>query len=209
MPARKLVLKNNTKLRGQHRCNHCGKDIPTAAGLKLHIANSKNSGCRDQWEREVLRRDPKPPKPPNDVEPEPLYDSPMLELSCEEVQTFIPSERQPVSPNVSNREPQSKRARVEEVDDEEAGGLRRWVQEFEGAAAEVLAEGKTLFDELREQQEAMCEPPLAPFADEEEWELAQWLMKNVTQTATDQFLKSKGVSCSLVLRTAYSYRYTG
>ena len=57
----------------------------------------------------------------------------MLELSCEEVQTFIPSERQPVSPNVSDREPQSKRARVEEVDDKEAGGLRRWVQEFEGA----------------------------------------------------------------------------
>jgi hypothetical protein len=73
-----------------------------------------------------------------------------------------------------------------EVDDEEAGGLRRWVQEFEGVTAEELAEGKTLFNELREQQEAMCEPPLAPFADEEwvQWELAQWLMKNVTQTAT-------------------------
>jgi hypothetical protein len=132
----------------------------------------------------------------------------MQELSYEEVQTFIPSERRPVSPDVSDLEPQSKRARVEEVDDEEAGGLRRWVQEFEGAAEE-LAEGKTLFDELREQQEAMCEPPLAPFADEEEWELAQWLMKNATQTATDQFLKLKGVSRSLVLRTASSYRYTG
>ena len=51
----------------------------------------------------------------------------------------------------------------------------------------------------------MCEPPLVPFADEEEWELAQWLMKNVMQTATDQFLKLKGVSHSSVLRTAYSY----
>ena len=79
-----------------------------------------------------MRRDPKPPKLPNDVEPEPLYNSPMLELSYEEVQTFIPSERQPVSPDVSDPEPQSKRAQVEEVDDEEAG-LHRWVQEFEGA----------------------------------------------------------------------------
>ena len=132
----------------------------------------------------------------------------MLRLSYEEVQAFIPSGRQPESPDVSNLEPQSKRARVEEVDDEEAGGLCRWVQEFEGAAEE-LADSKTLFDKLREQQEAMCEPPLAPFVDKDEWELAQWLMKNVTQTATEQFLKMKGVSCYSVPRTEYSYRYAG
>ena len=64
-----------------------------------------------------------------------------------------------------------KLACVEEVDDEEAGGFHRWVQEFDGTAEE-LAEGKTLFDELLERQEAMCGPPLTPVADEEEWELA-------------------------------------
>ena len=113
-PARKLVLKqNNTKLRGQHRCNYCGKDIPTATGLKLHIANSKNSSCHEQWEHEILQRDSKPLSPPtsgNDglSEAEPQYDSPMFGLSYEEVQTFIPSGRQPESPDVSNPEPQSK-----------------------------------------------------------------------------------------------------
>jgi hypothetical protein len=39
----------------------------------------------------------------------------------------------------------------------------------------------------------MCESPMAPFLDEEEWELARWLVKNVTQQATDKFLKMKGV----------------
>ncbi|KIM82081.1 hypothetical protein PILCRDRAFT_71398, partial [Piloderma croceum F 1598] len=57
---------------------------------------------------------------------------------------------------------------------------------------------KTLFEEIRESQEAMCEPPIAPFLDEEEWDLARWLIKNVTQMATEEFLKMKG-----------SYRHTG
>ena len=81
---------------------------------------------------------------------------------------------------------------MEEVDDEEAGGCCRWAQEFNGAAEE-LGEGKTIFEEICERQEAMCEPPKAPFADEDEWDLARWLMKNVTQTATNEFLKMKGV----------------
>jgi hypothetical protein len=85
---------------------------------------------------------------------------------------------------------------VEEVGDEEADGCHRWVQEFDGAAEE-LGEGKTLFEEIHERQEAMCESPMALFADEDEWELARWLMKNVTQTATEEFLKMKGVCHSL------------
>ncbi|KAI0279323.1 hypothetical protein BGY98DRAFT_1089274 [Russula aff. rugulosa BPL654] len=77
-------------------------------------------------------------------------------------------------------------------DDSEAGSCRRWIQEFHGAA-EVLGEGKTLFEEIHESQEAMCEPPMAPFEDNDEWELARWLIKNVTQTATEEFLKMEGI----------------
>jgi hypothetical protein len=197
-PTRQLVPKYNaTRVRGQHRCNHCGKDIPTAAGLKRHITNSKTSGCREQWEREVLRREPtKSPSPPETGTDtvRPRDDSPMLEFPLDELPPFIPPERlgRPASPEQSTPEPPSKRAWVEEVDDEEAGGCRRWAKEFDGAAEE-LGEGKTLFEEIRESQKAMCEPPMSPFLDEEEWELARWLMKNVNQTATDEFLKMKGV----------------
>jgi hypothetical protein len=112
----------------------------------------------------------------------------------------------------TRHEPPSKQAQAEEVNDEEAGGCCRWIQEFNGAAEE-LGEGKTLFEEIRESQEAMCEPPMAPFVDEGEWELARWLMKNVTQMATDEFLKMKGVchsptQISIFLPTHWSDPYS-
>lgn len=61
---------------------------------------------------------------------------------------------------------------MEEVNDEVANGCDRWVQEFDGATEE-LEEGKTLFEEIHERQGAMCEPPMAPFADKDKWELAR------------------------------------
>ena len=88
--------------------------------------------------------------------------------------------------------PLSKWAWVEEVDDEETGGCCRWAQEYDGAAEE-LGEGKKLFEEIHETQEAMCKSPMALFLDKEEWELARLLVKNVTPQATDEFLKMKGV----------------
>ncbi|KAJ7659560.1 hypothetical protein DFH06DRAFT_1089760 [Mycena polygramma] len=42
---------------------------------------------------------------------------------------------------------------------------------------------------MRAEQAAMGESPHAPFLDSDEWELASWLSKNVSQTATDAFLK--------------------
>ena len=36
--------------------------------------------------------------------------------------------------------------------------------------------------------------PHAPFADEDEWELVRWLMKNVGQKKADDFLKLPIVS---------------
>jgi hypothetical protein len=206
MSTRKLVPKYRTaKFCGQHRCDTCGKDLPTAAGLKRHIANS--SRCYKQWrrwEREVLQREPtKSPSPcvsnATDDSQGPQYDSPALDFPPEELPAFIPLERVTHHTTLalrdsssSDSEPLSKRAQVEEDEGEKTDGCRRWVHEFDGAAKE-LGEGKTLFKEIQEQQEAMHKPLMAPFADNDEWELARWLMKNVTQTATEEFLKLKAV----------------
>lgn len=191
MPAKKLFLKTNaTRSRGQHRCGSCHQDKKTVAGLKLHIANTP--ACRAKWEQDLMRRSPEPSAqaetPPLQT-PEDDLDITMNN-SFDET-TFVPSERRPPSPG-SDSGPQSKRARVEEVDDEDS--CQRWAHEFPGAAAEILGEGKTLFEQMKDNQEAMKDPPTAPFLDEDEWELARWLMKNVTQTATEEFLKMKGVS---------------
>jgi hypothetical protein len=196
MATRKSTKRNVTKIRGQHRCKYCGKDLPTATGLNHHISNSRSSGCREKREQEALRREARSPNPPatgNDAV-SPRYDLLMLDFPLEEPPAYPRPEspHRPASPDQSTPEPPSKRVRVEEVDDEEVGSCHRWAQEFDGAAAE-LGEGKTMFEELRERQEAMCEPPMAPFADEDEWDLARWLVKNVTQTATEEFLKMKGV----------------
>ena len=48
-----------------------------------------------------------------------------------------------------------------------------------------------------------------PFSDEEEWELVQWLIKNVMQTTTKEFLKMEVVYHISELRKASSNRPTG
>ncbi|KAF8122220.1 hypothetical protein EV363DRAFT_1183475 [Boletus edulis] len=66
----------------------------------------------------------------------------------------------------------------------------RFAQEFsQNAAAEVLGVDATPFERMKQHQEELGEGAYAPFADREEWELAQWLIKNSNQRATEQFLK--------------------
>ncbi|KAG2031754.1 hypothetical protein BDR03DRAFT_840265, partial [Suillus americanus] len=45
------------------------------------------------------------------------------------------------------------------------------------------------FERYRTYQEEEGEDPWSPFEDVEEWDLAQWLVKNLGQTRTDEFLK--------------------
>ncbi|KAI0281068.1 hypothetical protein BC826DRAFT_1094230 [Russula brevipes] len=58
-----------------------------------------------------------------------------------------------------------------------------------GNTAEKLGVGQPEFRRLHEEQNARGQPPWAPFTDLDEWELAQWLLKRVNQTGTDEFLK--------------------
>ncbi|KAF8868528.1 hypothetical protein BD779DRAFT_1397671, partial [Infundibulicybe gibba] len=53
---------------------------------------------------------------------------------------------------------------------------------------------KTKFELLLENQIRDGTDQWAPFASQEEWGLAVWLMKNVGQTSTDEFLKLPAVS---------------
>lgn len=91
---------------------------------------------------------------------------------------------------------QSKRARVEEVEDEDAPHLgARYPDPYvAGRAGEALGRGSCLFDDLQDQQMEQNVEQWAPFENEEEWELARWLTKNVGQAKTDDFLKLPIVS---------------
>ncbi|KAH7908341.1 hypothetical protein BJ138DRAFT_1013010 [Hygrophoropsis aurantiaca] len=56
-------------------------------------------------------------------------------------------------------------------------------------AAKIFGQGETVFERLKNKQDAEGVGPFGPFSDEDEWGLAQWLIKNVNQTATQEYLK--------------------
>ncbi|KAJ6574445.1 hypothetical protein B0H19DRAFT_878631, partial [Mycena capillaripes] len=64
----------------------------------------------------------------------------------------------------------------------------------EKARATTHGQGETVFERMHADQTAAGLGPYAPFLDAEEWQLASWLSKNVSQTATDAYLKLPIVS---------------
>ncbi|KAI9569202.1 hypothetical protein HD554DRAFT_2171670 [Boletus coccyginus] len=65
-----------------------------------------------------------------------------------------------------------------------------FAQEFlEKPVADIFGHGETPFEQMKHYQEATGRGAYAPFADHDEWALAQWLVKNMNQCATEEFLK--------------------
>jgi hypothetical protein len=77
--------------------------------------------------------------------------------------------------------------------------LKRFAEQYPGSAGTALRRGQTRLEELRVRQEKADESCWAPFASRDEWELAAWLMKNVGQKSTDEFLKLPFVSVQIVI----------
>ncbi|KAG1897031.1 uncharacterized protein F5891DRAFT_1130082 [Suillus fuscotomentosus] len=90
--------------------------------------------------------------------------------------------------------PKHRRVTIEEVEDEDHA---QYFEQCVGAG-QTLREGKTGFERFQEYKECMGEDKWAPFDGGEEWGLAEWLVKNLGQTRTDEFLKLPIVSSSLV-----------
>jgi hypothetical protein len=76
---------------------------------------------------------------------------------------------------------------VEDIDDDEP--TQRFAEPYPGKVAEALGMGKTAFEDLLAEQQASLQDPYSPFADEEEWGLARWMMKRVNQEGIDEYLK--------------------
>ncbi|GJE96278.1 hypothetical protein PsYK624_124720 [Phanerochaete sordida] len=112
----------------------------------------------------------------------------------------------PAPTSLSCQEPPSKRARVDDVSDEdedmEAGGhpRRPWIDYSPRLDVKTKGKGLNLFEKIGAEQAAK-DNPWAPFADEEEWELAHWLMtRGLSQAAIDDYLKLPIVSLRLAPR---------
>jgi hypothetical protein len=82
----------------------------------------------------------------------------------------------------------------EEVNVERDGA--RYIENFpeEHLAGATWGRCKPMFESLDEEQKRLGGSRWAPFKDEEEWQLAEWLIQNVGQKQTDIFLKLPIVS---------------
>lgn len=196
-------------------CGFCGHNIPTINGMKKHCA--RKADCRAKyyaqveqsaftvWDNEVECNAPqRSPSPiPMESDSESLMgDNPL------EGDNFVPERlhERTVSPDVGAETSfrPSKRARVEDAEDDEAPNISRYTEEYPGNIASTLGEGKTKFEELREYQKMEGLNADDPFSDDEEWELVRWLMKNVGQNKTDEYLKLPIVSpCNYIDTTTY------
>ena len=67
---------------------------------------------------------------------------------------------------------------------------KRYAYEYdEGCATDVLGSVETALKRMKDLQEASGQGTYALFTDHNEWKLADWLVKNTNQQATDEFLK--------------------
>ncbi|KAI6010449.1 hypothetical protein EDC04DRAFT_2871203 [Pisolithus marmoratus] len=77
---------------------------------------------------------------------------------------------------------------------------------FKGVTAKILGSWKTMFKTLEEAEIANNKCMWAPFHDEEERELASFLMKNVGQNKMDEFLKlSKVCNSSISFNSTWTF----
>ncbi|KAI6026905.1 hypothetical protein BKA83DRAFT_4463011 [Pisolithus microcarpus] len=143
-----------------HRCNYCLKPIATAPGVKRHIAQSAR--CQYQWKEEL-----KHATSTSDLDGGHHIDPHILQ--------DVASKRACVSDDIDEPPTHS--------------STGRFTKAFEGIAAKILGSRKTLFESWEEAEALDDDSMWAPFRDEEEWELARFLMKNIGQNKTDEFLK--------------------
>ena len=92
-------------------------------------------------------------------------------------------------------------ASVESIDMEGGGAggdtyqtNERFIESYPGEAGNGLRHSKTQFEYWLENQRMEEKILWYPFASEQEWALAKWLLKNVGQKSTDEFLKLPIVS---------------
>ncbi|EPQ55314.1 hypothetical protein GLOTRDRAFT_129596 [Gloeophyllum trabeum ATCC 11539] len=175
-------------------CTFCGKHVPTTSGLKRHIQRTKD--CHQQWLAKLKTFTIADYGNNGDSDNESVYedDLPDEQASSSHSTTGLDqlgSPLLPVPPNstIASSADGLHPPEPEAEDSEPVTGRERFVEGFPGIAGQGLRREETRFDKLRRTQEERRQAVWDPFVDEEEWELARWLAKNVGQNQIDEFLK--------------------
>ena len=97
---------------------------------------------------------------------------------------------------------------MEEVEDEEAGSICRYVEDYGRSAGHIYGEGQSQFVKWREAQKKVGHASWSPYNELDEWDLSQWLIHNVGQNATDEYLKLNQTFVQKQVRVLQMYRHT-
>ncbi|KAG0692555.1 hypothetical protein DFH29DRAFT_860765 [Suillus ampliporus] len=159
--------------------------MPTLGGVKKHITGRPD--CRRQWELLVENQ--------NDIGvPTNQAAGTSTDSHADSYSPHRRSRSESSTPDADNpAAPKHRRVTIEEVEDEDHA---RYFEQCAGAG-QTLHEGQTGFERFQQYKECMGEDKWAPFYDGEEWGLAEWLVKSLGQTRTDEFLKLPIVSIVL------------
>ncbi|OBZ76392.1 hypothetical protein A0H81_03784 [Grifola frondosa] len=176
-------------------CQFCLASFRSELAVRHHQAQSKVTGCRqkrDEWlthlfaQRKARRRANEfELKTSETSDPIPVDDQPSPSTSFMELD--IPIEE----PDILDQDAAlPRRVRVEEVRDEEYPEAR-YSQcppiDHQGGAA--YGKAATQFEEIHDNQVLNRCDIYGPFQDEDEWQLAKWLIKNVGHGQAEEFLK--------------------
>ncbi|KAH9909444.1 uncharacterized protein BXZ73DRAFT_59483 [Epithele typhae] len=171
---------------GLYTCHFCGRKFRTEQGTVSHT--SQSSACKKKRNEQANG---------HRTHTEHLHsNAPQHDPSIEDGipgEEFLHDTGRSTIPDPPLQQPNPHRVTVEEVEDEDAGGIpkRLWRGEYprSSRAGERIRKAHTMFDTLLQQRRAEKIPPESPFSSEEEWELVKWLFATgMSQEDMDKFL---------------------
>ena len=182
--------------RRKSRCGFCLKEFSKSKDVQLHIANTpKCHAARAARNREIRHRSASPVVDRYNYPNPPELDLMMVDnadgFAGPDEPDYNPRERLGAVEDLASNRSES----VEEVEDEDTPG--RYAEDYNPEnVAHILRKSQSDFETLKDDQNkaGLAEKPWAPFEDEGEWELAQFLIKEVSQTAANKYLKLPIVS---------------
>jgi hypothetical protein len=193
-------------------CEYCGKGpFPMEDGLNKHIGRLKD--CQEKsrlafksyastlWKNiPGAGKDlPSSQSPPHNETPGTHVEDLEHDLLTVEQNFSLDSKKEMPGLLIPPTPPRN-RATVEDVPEEEE--TRHYVEEYptEQKAGAAWGEDQPLFVQIQREQQENGTSKWGPFEDQDEWELAEWLSKNVGQKQTDAFLKLNIVSTYNMVR---------
>jgi hypothetical protein len=178
-----------------YHCKYCHQKKSTETALNRHIAHSR--ACFKAWQDDLLKLSSTNLGIDSSGSINRRYAT-MDQLIAHdnigtnsEVEESIPE----MIPDHTFEDRSFSRSEERDVQDvHDAHSQSRYRRRYTGQAVEILGKGKTNFEAWQEAQTIHNDNEWAPFHDEKEWNLAQWLIKNVGQKSIDEFLKLPIVS---------------